>query len=293
MRKFFAGILVAVAVAAGNCAAGEERDLLKVSTGCQFTEGPVWTPQGTLLFSDIPANRIYEIGMEKKVYREPSGKSNGLTLDRQGRLIACEHDTRRVTRTENDGSLTVLADRYEGKRLNSPNDAVVKSDGSIYFTDPSYGISKDQQEQPYQGVYRITPAGKLELLVKDFKMPNGLCFSPDESQLYIADSSDLRHIRVFNVDKEGKLTGGKVLAEVSPNGVPDGMKVDKKGKLYVAGPGGVWVFDPEGKHVDTIKTPETPANIGWGGQDGKTLYITAISSVYKVRLPVGGELPGR
>lgn len=262
----------------------------KMSTGYTFTEGPVWTPWGTLLFSDIPANKIWEIGSEAKIYRYPSGNSNGLTFDMQGRLIACEHGNRRVTRTEKDGSITMLAERYQGKRLNSPNDAAVRSDGSIYFTDPPYGISADKQELDFQGVYRITPAGELQLLVKDFVRPNGLCFSPDEKLLYIADSSELRHIRVFNVAKDGSLSGGEVFASVSERGVPDGMKVDIKGNLYVAGPGGVWIFDPAGKHIDTIKTPETPANLAWGGKDGKTLYITAITSVYKVRLETGGKV---
>ena len=260
----------------------------------KFTEGPVWSPWGTLLFSDIPANRIYEIAASgQKVYREPSGNSNGLTFDREGRLIACEHGNRRVSRTERDSKITVMADRFEGKRLNSPNDVVVKSDGSIYFTDPTYGIKKEEQELDFQGVYRIKPDGKLEVLVKNFKMPNGLCFSPDEKKLYIADSTELRHVRVFDVKPDGTLTGGTVFAKVGPGGAPDGMKVDNSGNLLSTGPGGIWIFDPTGKHIDTIPTPETPANCGWGDADGKTLYITARTSLYKVRLPVGGELPGR
>ena len=260
----------------------------------KFTEGPVWSPWGTLLFSDIPANRIYEIAASgQKVYGEPSGNSNGLTFDREGRLIACEHGNRRVSRTERDSKITVMADRFEGKRLNSPNDVVVKSDGSIYFTDPTYGIKKEEQELDFQGVYRIKPDGKLEVLVKNFKMPNGLCFSPDEKKLYIADSTELRHVRVFDVKPDGTLTGGTVFAKVGPGGAPDGMKVDNSGNLLSTGPGGIWIFDPTGKHIDTIPTPETPANCGWGDADGKTLYITARTSLYKVRLPVGGELPGR
>jgi sugar lactone lactonase YvrE len=263
----------------------------KVAQGFQFTEGPVWTPWNTLLFSDIPANRIYELASSKKVkiYREPSGNANGLTFDHQGRLIACEHSNRRVSRTEKDGSVTVLADRYQGKRLNSPNDVVVKSDGSIYFTDPTYGIKKEEQELGFQGVYRISPQGKLELLVSDFKMPNGLCFSPDEKRLYVADSSELAHIRVFDVTSDGKLVNGRVFAKTSGPGGPDGMKVDMKGNLYVAGPGGVWIFDTNGVHTDIIKTPEVPANLAWGDEDGRTLYITARTSIYKVRLDVGGR----
>lgn len=265
----------------------------KVSGGYQFTEGPVWSPWGTLLFSDIPADRIYEIAKKRKVYREPSGQSNGLTFDDQGRLIACEHLTRRVTRTEKDGSITVLAERYQGKRLNSPNDVVVKSDGSIYFTDPPYGVAGKDRELDFQGVYRITAKGKLELLVKDFEMPNGLCFSPDEKRLYVADSSSLRHIRVFDVAKNGALTNGRVFAKLAEGGAPDGMKVDAKGNLYSSGPGGVWVFDPSGKYLETIGCPEVPANLCWGDEDGKALYITARTGVYKVRLDAHGTLPGR
>jgi len=264
----------------------------KVSTGYKFTEGPVWSPTGTLLFSDIPENKIWEIGKETKVWRNPSGNSNGLTFDKQGRLIACEHGNRRVTRLEKDGKITVLADSYDGKKLNSPNDVVVKSDGAVYFTDPPYGIDRKDQELPFKGVFRVKPGGKPELLVKDFDMPNGLCFSPDESKLYIADSSGLRHIRVFKVEKDGTLSGGEVFATITDSaGVPDGMKIDTQGKLYAAGPGGVWIFDTAGKHIDTIPVPETPANLAWGDKDGRTLYITARTSIYKVRLNVGGEPP--
>lgn len=266
----------------------------KISGGYKFTEGPVWSMSGTLLFSDIPANRIYELKPEKKVFRDPSGNSNGLTLDRQGRLIACEHGNRRVSRTEKDGSITVIAASYRGKKLNSPNDAVVKSDGCVYFTDPTYGIRPEQKELGFQGVYRVKPGSPPELLVKDFVQPNGLCFSPDEKLLYIADSSDLRHIRVFDVTKDGRLANGRVFARIPVSGPgPDGMKVDKQGRLYAAGPDGVWVFEPSGKHVGTIAVPETPANLAWGDADGKTLYITARTSIYKTRLRTGGVLPGR
>lgn len=266
----------------------------KISTGYKFTEGPVWTLSNTLLFSDIPASKIYELRPEQRVFRDPSGNSNGLTLDNEGRLIACEHSNRRVTRTEKDGSTTVLAHRYQGKWFNSPNDVVVKSDGSVYFTDPTYGGKPDEDEMGFQGVYRARPDGTIDLLVKDFHEPNGLCFSPDEKLLYVDDSSDLRHIRVFNVEKDGTLSGGRLFAKCdSTKGVPDGMKVDVEGTLYVAAAGGVWVFDKSGKHIETIAVPETPANLAWGDEDGKTLYLTAQTSIYKVRMKVGGRLPGR
>lgn len=252
----------------------------------KFTEGPVWTPWGTLLFSDCHDNKIWEMsasasGPAMKVYRDPAGPSNGLTFDRQGRLVFCEYGSRRVSRIEKDGGLTVLADRYQGKRLNAPNDIVVKSDGSIYFTDPTYSVKPEDVEQDFKGVYRIKPDGTIDVLVKDFDMPNGLCFNKDESKLYIADSSRRRHIRVFDVKKDGTLTGGEVLATLAKNGVPDGMKIGQDGNLYSSGGGGVWVFDPAGKQVELIPVPETPANLAWGDTDGKTLYITAQTGVYR------------
>lgn len=268
--------------------------VVKVATGFRFTEGPVWNKAGKyLLFSDIPANQIrkWERGDTTTVFREPSGNSNGLTYDKQGRLIACEHSTRRVTRTEPDGTVAVLADRFEGKRLNSPNDVVAKGDGSIYFTDPPYGIKPEEQEQPCQGVYRITADGKLELLVRDFDRPNGLAFSPDEKRLYIGDSSQQRrHVRVFDVNADGTLANGRLFADMSAPepGNPDGMKVDTEGRLFATGASGVWVFTPDGAHLGTILTPERPANCAWADDDWQMLYITAGTSLYRVRLGVAG-----
>ncbi len=264
-----------------------------LSTGYKFTEGPVWdASEGCLLFSDIPANRIYRWtpGGSAKIFREPSGNSNGLTLDMSRSLITCEHGTRRIGKVERDGNYTVLAETYGGRRLNSPNDAVVKSDGSIYFTDPPYGIKPEEQELLSQGVYRLE-AGKKEptLLVDDFERPNGLTFSPDERTLYIADSSDRRHVRAFNVENDGTLTDGRVFAEIRSElpGNPDGLKVDVEGNLYVA-TAGIWVFSEEGKHLGIIKIPEIPANLAWGGKDWKTLYITARTSLYCVKTKVEG-----
>ena len=267
-------------------------EVTAVSTQHRFTEGPVWTPWGTLLFSDTPDNAIWEIGKERRIWRQPSGKSNGLTFDRQGRLMACEVVERRVTRTEKDGKITVLADRYQGKRFNAPNDVVVRSDGSVYFTDPTYGRKPEDREIDFQGVYRVKPGGEIEVVARDFEQPNGLCFSPDERKLYIDDSSERKHVRVFDVAKDGSLSGGRVFATFEGmTGGPDGMKVDVKGNLYVAGPELVWVFEPSGKQLRTIIVPESPANIAWGGRDGKTLYITARTSVYKIKLDVGGKPP--
>jgi gluconolactonase len=267
--------------------------LKRVATGFRFTEGPIWiAEEKRLLFSDIPANRIYGLAADGHVMtvREPSGNSNGLTRDEKGRLIACEHGTRRVTRTEKDGSVTPLADRFHGKKLNSPNDVVVKSDGAIYFTDPAYGITPDQQEQPLEGVYRLATDGKeISLVADDLARPNGLAFSPDEKKLYI-DDSERRHIRVYDVRDDGSLSGGSLFHDmnVSTPGAPDGMKVDVEGRVYCTGAGGVWVFDNEGEHLGTIVTPEKPSNCAWGDDDWRSLYVTAVTSVYKIRVNTPG-----
>jgi gluconolactonase len=264
-----------------------------VATGFVFTEGPLWFPEEkSLLFSDIPANRIFKLTITNKVetFRYPSGNSNGLTRDSEGRLIACEQSNRRITRTEKDGRITVLAERFEKRKLNSPNDVVVKSDGAIYFTDPPYGITPDLQEQPFQGVYRLSPgAEEIAVVASDFAGPNGLAFSPDEKKLYVDDSKH-RHVKVFDVQSDGTLRNGRIFHDMNSNigGSPDGMKVDVAGNLYCTGPGGVWVFDDHGHHLGTIVPPEKPSNCAWGGDDGRSLYITAESSVYRVRVSLPG-----
>jgi gluconolactonase len=269
----------------------EPGDPEQIATGFQFTEGPIWRPEGYLIFSDIPASRMYrwDPSGAVTVWREPSGNSNGLTLDREGRLIACEHGNRRVSRTEADGTVVTLADRYNDRRLNSPNDVVVKSDGAIYFTDPPYGIQPEQQEQPYNGVYRIRTDSTLELLADDLERPNGLAFSPDESVLYIDDSAR-RHVRAFDVRPDGTLTNSRVVADMDhpQPGSPDGMKIDEAGYLYVTGATGVWVFEPDGACLGVIVTPERPANCAWGDADRRTLYITARTSIYRVRVTAPG-----
>jgi len=279
------GVIGQTSAEEGLAAIVESRSPEKVASGFQFTEGPVWHPEGFLIFSDIPANRIVKWTAPDKTetFREPSGNSNGLTFDRQGRLIACEHGNRRVSRTEPDGKVVTLADKYEGKRLNSPNDAVVKSDGSIYFTDPPYGIQTHQKELPFNGVFRITPDGKLTLLAGDFERPNGIALSPDEKKLYVADTAR-GHIRVFDVQPDGTCKGGGEFVKVPG---PDGMKVDTKGNLYVTSVG-VAVFDPDGKKIGDIKLPERPANCCFGDADNKTLFVTARTSLYRVRLKVAG-----
>ena len=242
--------------------------------------------KGELLFSDIPANRIVRWSNGKaETFRAPSGNSNGLTLDKQGRLLACEHGNRRVSRTEPDGTVVTLADRYDGKRLNSPNDIVCKSDGAIYFTDPPYGVTPNQRELDFQGVYRISPDGKtLTLLVKDFLRPNGIALSPDEKTLYVADTQR-DHVRAFDIASDGSITNGRVFCQVT---FPDGIKVDTAGNLYAAARRGVEVFDPTGKPIGIIRVPQQPANLAFGDADWKTLYIAGQTSLYRVRITIPG-----
>jgi len=271
--------------------------LEKVAGDFQFIEGPIWHPDGFLLFSDIPANIIYKFASNQQVeiFRRPSGKANGNTLDKENRLITAEHENRRVSRTEKDGKIITLADKYEGKRLNSPNDLVVKSDGSIYFTDPPYGITKEQEELGFYGVYRLAPDGKLTLLVKDLVLPNGIAFSPDEQKLYV-NNSEAGFIAVFDVKPDGTVTNRRVFAELkdaSKSGVPDGLKVDVEGNVYSTGPGGVWIFSPDGKLLGKIFVPETATNLAWGESDRQTLYITGSKSLYRIRLKIPGVRPGK
>ncbi|AFZ35056.1 Gluconolactonase [Stanieria cyanosphaera PCC 7437] len=266
----------------------------QIATGFQFTEGPLWHPEGYLLFSDIPANTIYQWqpNSKAKIFRRPSGKANGNTFDLKGRLISAEHENRRVSRTETDGKIVTLVDNYQGKKLNSPNDLIVKSDGSIYFTDPPYGIQPIQEELGFYGVYRLSPEGQLTLLVDDFTRPNGIALSPDQTKLYVNDS-EVGHIRVFDLQSDGSLTNGRVFAQLKdPNqeGVPDGMKVDTQGNVYSTGPGGVWIFSSEGELLEVISVPEVTTNLAWGGQNNQTLYITANTSVYRIRLQIPGLL---
>lgn len=265
----------------------------RIATGFIFTEGPLWHQKQFLLFSDIPENTIWKLGNNGKpeVFRKPSYNANGLTLDNQGRLIICEHGSRCVTRIEHDGSRTLLADTYKGKQLNSPNDVIVKSDGAIYFTDPPYGITPEQQEQPFQGVYRIAPEGGGPILLTDaFSRPNGLAFSADEKKLYISNSEPERYIGVFDIRRDGTLYNGQIFQDMNINipGHPDGMKLDRAGNIYCTGPGGIWVIDSHGNHLGTIVTPETPANCAWGDDDRQSLYITARTSIYKIRVNVPG-----
>lgn len=259
-----------------------------VAESIGFSEGPVWHPDGYLLFSDIPNSRIHRWRLGRlDVYREPSGQSNGLTLDAQMRLVACEHENRRVSRGL-AGAVEPIATHFEGKRLNSPNDVVVRSDGRIFFTDPPYGISEDQRELLFNGVYSISPKGELSLLLTDFDRPNGLAFSPDERTLYIADTARL-HVRAFAVAGDGALTEGRIFAEMREEGRPDGMKVDRNGRLFVCATT-VQVFESDGQPIGVIDCPQLPANCAWG-EDGSTLFITARTGVYHTRIATTGVAP--
>jgi len=258
-----------------------------VATNLKFTEGPVWLPGAqTLLFSDIPANTIYQwtpaAGLS--VFRSPSHNANGNILDREGRLITCEHGARRVTRTETNGTVTVLTAAYRGRAFNSPNDAVVKRDGTIWFTDPPYGLGTRDKEQDGNYVFRLDPgAAEPVIVARDFVMPNGLCFSPDESMLYIADSGAPRHIRRFRVTATNTLKDDGVFAAITP-GAPDGIRVDARGRLFSTAGDGVHVFSPSGTLLGKIHTYESAANCCFGGPDGATLFITARTSVWRITL---------
>ncbi|MBK5294115.1 MAG: SMP-30/gluconolactonase/LRE family protein [Acidobacteriia bacterium] len=285
----------------------------KLGGGFDFTEGPVWAKAGGyLLFSDIPRNTIYKWapGAAATEFRKPSGYdgndapagafigSNGLTFDKEGRLIICQHGNGRVVRVEADGKLTVLAEKFEGKRLNSPNDAVYKSDGSLYFTDPPYGFPKldedPKKELKFNGVYRLA-GGKLTLLYKELLRPNGIAFSPDEKSIYIGNSDEKRKIWMkFDVTADGGIANGKIFHDATGDtcdGLPDGLKVDKEGNVYATGPGGIHVFNADGKLLGRLVFPETPANLHWGDADGKTLYVTARTGLYKTRLEIEGIRP--
>jgi gluconolactonase len=269
----------------------------RLYTGCRWTEGPAYFPAGRyLVFSDIPNDRMLRLDETTGtvgVFREPSGYANGHTVDRNGRLISCEQGNRRVTRTEHDGSITVLADRYDGKRLNSPNDVVERADGSIWFTDPSYGIDSDYEghQAPSEigacHVYRIDPAsGRVSIVADDFERPNGLAFSLDERELYIVDTR-ARHIRRFAADEDGTLSGGEVFAACDA-GSFDGIRLDDAGRVWAAAHDGLHCFDPDGSLIGKLFIPEIVANFTFGGPQRNQLYITASSSLYGIRVNVNG-----
>ena len=270
----------------------ESKECERLATGFVFTEGPVWHPDGFYYFVDIRRSHLHKIvpGKAAELVRANTGEGNGTTFDLQGRLVICEGGNRRVTRWTGAQS-EVLMDRHEGKRLNRPNDVVCRSDGSIYFTDPGLRVPLGERELPYAGVYRIAPDGTTSL-VADCEYPNGLAFSTDERVLYVANTRWTQYIHALELDSTGTLIRRRIFADMSSDetdGVPDGMKVDVEGRVFCTGPGGTWVFAPDGTKLGIIRTPEVPANLAFGGPDLRTLFFTARTSVYTMRV----KAPGR
>ena len=261
----------------------------KVDAGFRFIEGPVWSREGFLLFSEVPHNQMRKLipGERSTLLREDSQGAIGNTFDAQGRLYTCESRTRRVVRRDKKGAVEVLADKWEGKRLNAPNDIVVRKDGNIYFTDPAFGEQSDTRELPFYGVYHINPKGVMDLVAKPAGRPNGIAFSANGRILYVVNSDD-RNVRAYDVDRAGGVSNERVaISKIA--GVPDGIRLDEKGNLYVVAKG-VAVYSPDGKLLHTIELSETPSNCAFGDPDLQTLYITARSSLYRVRLEVKGAV---
>ena len=272
-----------------------DASLIRVAGGFGFTEGPVWDERGFLYVSDEEQNKIFRVyGDGHKEAVISLGDPDGNTYDLRGNLIDCASVLRAIVAVTADGKYAILADRFEGKKFNSPNDIILGPDGALYFTDPTLDLPKGEiQEIPFQGVYRLDRNGGVRLLTHELTQPNGLAFSPDGKHLYVDDSKQ-RNIRVYDMNPDGSLANGRVFGTEeggAKNGVPDGMRVDQAGNLYVTGPKGIWVWDSEGHHLGTIEMPEQPANLNWGDADYGTLYITATSSVYKLRTKARGYVP--
>ena len=284
----------------------------QLATDFVFTEGPLWHPDGYWLFVDLRReppviHRMSPAGGTPDIIREPSGGTNGMTFDLQGRLLMCEGDNRRIARMESDGTINVVADRWDGKRFHRPNDIICRSDGSIYFTNPSGRVPEEEQEIEWPGtIHRIAPDGTVELLAHDIDFPNGIAFSPDESVLYVSNTRKLgerpdqywdgevkpnQFIQAYDVAADGSLSNSRVFGDMASaeDGVPDGMKVDAEGRVYCTGSGGVWVFAPDGEHLGIIRVPEIPANCAFGGPDFKTMLFTARTSVYSLRMTTAGN----
>ncbi len=269
-----------------------------VATGFEFTEGPLWDPSGFLYVSDVDARVHYRVHpgnpAEKHVIRQNSGGANGATFDNDGNVVICEQDARRVVRMDKDGNLSVIADSYKGVRLNRCNDIVRKSDGALYFTDPDKKLPMGERDLGHSSIWRVEPEGWLIPLTMDMNHPNGIAFSPDESVLYVSNSRPDPHLHVYRVRENGTLTDSEVFDEMpygpqgEADGVPDGLKVDEAGRIFSTGPGGVWVWEADGTRVGIIELPELPANLAWGDADRRTMYVTARTSVYRLRVKTPG-----
>ncbi len=279
----------------------DSTEAVRQATGYVFTEGPVWHPDGFYYFNDIRPGTLYRLvlGEAPEMIRKTRG-GNGMTLDLEGRLIQCEGEGNRLTRTEHDGTVTTLVDHFEGGRFNRPNDVICHSDGSLYFTDPSMRVRFAKREQPsadgedgvWAGarVYRVAPDGDI-LAVVTCEYPNGLALSPDERTLYVANTRSTKYIHAIDIDADGKMLDRRIFADLSglESGVPDGMKIDQLGRVYCTGPGGIWVMEPDGTHIGTIRVPEQAVNFTFGGDDLRTLFVTAVTSVYTLRVKTPGQ----
>jgi gluconolactonase len=287
----------------------KDAQIEKLAGGFTFIEGPLWRPSNALWFSDVVGNVVRQWTPDGKVTEilRPGGYDgnslpaggfngpNGMTADKDGAVLLCQHGNRRIARIDKDMKVSTFIDKFEGKKLNSPNDLVFRSDGSLFFTDPPYGLPKADddpaKELKFNGVYRWSN-GKLQAIIRDMSRPNGLAISPDEKTLYVANSDENRKVWMrYDLAADGTASNGRVFADVTAekeDGLPDGMKLDSQGNVYGSGPGGVWVFAPDGKHLGTIKPPETPANCGWG-DDGKSLFMTARTGLYRIKLAVAGQ----
>ena len=288
----------------------QDAKIERLATGFTFTEGPLWRPEGALWFSDVPGNLVRSVspaGDVKVLIQNAGGVAsapggafigpNGMIADKDGNVLLCQHGQRRIVRVGKDLTITPYLDKFEGKRFNSPNDLVYRSDGALYFTDPPYGLSKQDddpaKELSFNGVF-LYSSGKLKALITNLNRPNGIALSPDEKTLYVADSDEKKRSWMrYDIAPDGTVSNGRRfydLGDSKEQGIPDGIKVDAHGNVYAAGPGGIWVFSPDGRHIGTLQLGETAANCGWG-EDGKTLFITASTSVYRIRLSVPGAKP--
>lgn len=268
----------------------------QLASGFEFTEGPLWHPEGYWLFVDLRRNLIHRLRLNGQVdiYRDNTGGANGLTFDLDQRLLMCEGINRRVTKRDPDGGITVVTDNWESKRLNNPNDIVCRSDGSVFFTDPPFFLDAHERDIDFSSVFCVPVDGLATPIVTDLEAPNGLALSPDESILYVANSRRDMHVVAYDLEDDGSVSGRRIFADLSSGvgeGVPDGMKVDIEGRVYCTGPGGCWVWDSEGRHLGIIRLPETPSNMAWGGSDYQTMLFTARTSVYSVHMNSRGLSP--